>query len=218
LFIFRKIITDKSIIKTFNSRRIIFNGLDTMNRIKKFFISMFSGLAERDSSFIQMRLNVKNITSEFERSLKDKIEHNILQADVREATKEDIESLIYLHDLAWHSTPMPYHPMQKDSILNILNDPNITILIAKVKGEDSGFSIINFTGDNRQIGVIAGMGIIPELQRKGLGTILGLDYFKKNGVLELHCKVYRENKISYNFIKGLHFEEYNDDYVHWKLL
>ena len=89
-----------------------------------------------------------------------------------------------------------------------------------MNGEDSGFALIYFTGEKKQVGVIAGMGIIPELQRKGLGTILGMaawDYFKKNGVAELRCKVYKENKISYNFIKGLHFEEYDEDFVQWKL-
>ncbi|MHA1479050.1 MAG: GNAT family N-acetyltransferase [Promethearchaeota archaeon] len=191
-----------------------------MQRIKKFFSGTFSGLVERDPNFIQMRLYVKSITPEFEKSLKGKIEHNILQAEIREALEEDIASLIYLHDLAWHSTPMPYRPLKKDSIFNLLNDPTIVFLIAKVNGEDSGFALIYFTGEKKQVGVIAGMGIIPDLQRKGLGTILGMaawDHFKKNGVTELRCKVYKENTISYNFIKGLHFEEYDGDFVQWKL-
>jgi hypothetical protein len=42
-------------------------------------------------------------------------------------------------------------------------------------------------------------------------------YFKKNSIAELRCKVYKENKISFNFIKGLGFEEYDSDYVQWKL-
>jgi len=191
-----------------------------MQRIKKFFSRTFSGLVERDPNFIQMRLFVKSITPEFEKSLKGKIDHNILQADVREALNKDIDCLIYLHDIAWHSTPMPYRPLKKDSISNLLNDSSIVFLIAKVNGEDSGFALIYFTGEERLIGVIAAMGILPELQRKGLGTILSMaawDYFKKKGVVELRCKVYKENKISYNFIKGLHFEEYDGDFVQWKL-
>ncbi|MBY9016209.1 MAG: GNAT family N-acetyltransferase [Candidatus Lokiarchaeota archaeon] len=176
-------------------------------------------MVERDANFIQMRLYVKSITPEFEKSLKEKIEHNIFQTNVRKASEEDIDSLIHLHDLAWHSTPMPYRPLKKESIMNLLNDSSFVFLIAKVKEEDSGFALIYFTDEERCIGIIAGMGIIPELQRKGLGTFLGLaawDYFKKNGVAELCCKVYKENKISYNFIKGLHFEEYDDDFVQWK--
>ena len=182
-----------------------------MHRIKNFFSRTFSGLVERDPNFIQMRLYVKSITPEFETSLKEKIEHNILQADVREALEEDIGSLIHLHDLAWHSTPMPYRPLKKNSIFNLLNDPTIVFLIAKVKGEDSGFALIYFTGEEKRIGVIAGMGIIPDLQRKGLGTILGLaawNYFKEKGLKELRCEVYKDNQKSHNFIMGLNFEEF----------
>ena len=145
-----------------------------MQRIKKFFSRAYLGLKERDPNFIQMRLYVKSITPEFVNSLKEKIEHTILQADVREASEEDINSLIHLHDLAWHSTPMPYRPLKEDSIFNLLNDPTIVFLIAKVKGEDSGFTLIYFTGEEKWIGVIAGMEIIPDLHRKGLGTILGM--------------------------------------------
>ena len=191
-----------------------------INRIKKNYNRVISRLGGSDLNFIQMRLLVKDFTPEFEKSLKEKIEYNILQANVREASEEDIDCLIYLHEVAWHSTPMPYRPLKKDSINNLLNDPSIIFLIAKVEGEDSGFALINFTGEKSSIGVIAGMGIIPEFHRKGLGTILGMaawDYFKKKGVAELRCKVYKDNKIAYDFIKGLRFEEYDDDFIQWKL-
>ena len=102
----------------------------------------------------------------------------------------------------------------------MLKDEDIIFLIAKIEGKDSGFALIYFTGTDRKISVIAGLGILPELQRKGLGTMLGLaswDYFKKKGVKELRCKVYKDNKTSYNFIRGLKFEEYDEDFVQWKL-
>ncbi|MHA1274891.1 MAG: GNAT family N-acetyltransferase, partial [Promethearchaeota archaeon] len=62
-----------------------------------------------------------------------------------------------------------------------------------------------------EYGIIAGLGVLPRFQRKGLGKILGMaawDLFKKKGVKELRCEVYIENKSSYNFIKSLGFEEY----------
>ena len=31
------------------------------------------------------------------------------------------------------------------------------------------------------------------------------------------CKVYKDNKIAYNFIKGLKFEEYDEDFTQWKI-
>ncbi len=191
-----------------------------MGRIKKIFSKTITGLTGRNPNFIQMRLLVKNITPEFVEALKQRIEHNIVQAKIREANEKDIDCLIELHDRAWHSTPMPFRPLKEDSILEMLKDPSIIFLIAEVKGEDSGFALIYFTGEEELIGIIAGLGIIPELHRKGLGTILGMaawDYFKKKGVVELRCKVYKDNKISYKFIKGLKFEEYDEDFVQWKV-
>jgi ribosomal protein S18 acetylase RimI-like enzyme len=188
--------------------------------LKKLFTRTFDELLDRNPNYIQMRLLVRKITPEFEKALRAKIEYNIPNSDVREANMNDITCLIELHDKAWHSTPMPYRPLNKESIIKMLQDPNIIFLIANVQGEDKGFALIYFTGEEKEIGVIAGLGIIPEYQRKGLGTILGLatwDYFKRKGVFELRCKVYKDNEISYNFIKSLGFEEYDDGFAQWKI-
>ena len=183
--------------------------------------AQIKSLGNKDINYIQMRLPVSRITPEFENSLKEKVAHNILKAVIREATMEDIESLMMLHDLAWHSTPMPYRPIDKTKIIKNIEDEDIIFLIAKVEGKDSGFALIYFTGIDKKFGVIAGLGILPRLQNKGLGTMLGLatwNYFKTRGVVELRCKVYKDNKASYNFIRGLKFEEYSDDFVQWKML
>lgn len=195
-----------------------------MGKLKSIFHKLstqLKSLGNKDINYIQMRLPVSRITPEFEKSLKDKVAHNILRAEIREATMEDIDSLIILHDLAWHSTPMPYRPLDKKRIVQNIDDEDIIFLIAKVEGKDSGFALLYFTGSNKNIGVIAGLGILPQLQNKGLGTMLGLatwNYFKTRGVVELRCKVYIDNKASYNFIKGLKFEEYDDDFIQWKML
>jgi len=195
-----------------------------MGKLKSIFYKLSAyvkSLGNKDINYIQMRLPVSRITPEFEKNLKDKVTHNILQAEIREATLEDVECLITLHDLAWHSTPMPYRPLDKTKIIKNIEDKDIIFLIAKVEGKDSGFALIYFTGTDKKIGVIAGLGILPRLQNKGLGTMLGLatwNYFKTRGVVELRCKVYIDNKASYNFIKGLKFEEYSDDFVQWKML
>ena len=60
--------------------------------------------------------------------------------------------------------------------------------------------------------IIAGLGIIPRFQRKGLGTVLGMaawNYFKEADVKELKCEVYIDNITSYTFISSLGFEEYD---------
>jgi ribosomal protein S18 acetylase RimI-like enzyme len=191
-----------------------------MVNLKKFFSHIFSGWYDKDLNYIQMRLPVEKITPDFEKNIKDKIAHNVISAEIREASPADIECLIELHDKAWQSTPMPFRPLKRDSIEQMLKDPNIIFLIAKIEGDDRGFALLYFTGQDNIIGVIAGMGIIPEYHRQGVGTILGMatwEYFKKKGVLELRCKVYKDNKISYQFIKGLGFEEYERDFTQWKI-
>ena len=194
-----------------------------MGRFKSLFSKVYSDIKntfQKERDFIQMRLPVHNITEEFEYNLKEKIMESNIKTEIREATENDIESLIDLHNRAWHSTPMPYTPLTKERINEILNDESIVFLIAKVEGQDSGFALIYFTTKDKLVGIIAGLGIIPELQRKGLGTVLGIaswDLFKKKGVKELRCKVYKDNKVSYSFIRGLGFEEYDEDFVTWKI-
>ena len=169
--------------------------------------------------YIQLRLSVKKITKEFEEMLKDKIEHNIISAEIRKGVEEDVDSIIKLYDQAWHSTTMPFHNLSKKKLLKLLKDSDTLILIAKVNSIDKGFAIIYLIGDNNKIGVIGALGVVPELQRKGLGTRLGMaiwDYFKEKEVIELKCTVYEDNKGSYSFITALGFEEEDISIVPFK--
>ena len=94
-----------------------------------------------------------------------------------------------------------------------LKTSETVILIARVYGSDAAFIILDFEGPNNQYGVIAGLGVLPRFQRKGLGTVIGMaawNFFKKKkGVKELRCEVFTENLTSYNFIKSLGFEEFD---------
>jgi len=160
--------------------------------------------------YLQMRLPVEKITEEFENSLKEKIEHNIIKANIREATESDLENLMNLYNRAWLTTNTPFRPINVESLKLIFDDPLTVILIAKVYGQDSGFVILDFEGKHQEMGVIAGLGVIPRFQRRGLGTILGMaawNYFKEKGVKELRCEVYKDNEISKSFIKWIGFDE-----------
>jgi ribosomal protein S18 acetylase RimI-like enzyme len=160
--------------------------------------------------YIQMRLPIEKITREFEESIEKKIEDNIFRAKIREAISKDLEIITEIYNKAWLTSNTPFRPLQKETLKTIFNDPNTVFLIAKVYGIDGGFVILDFEGDDKEFGVIAGLGILPRFQRKGLGTILGLaawSYFKEKGVKELRCEVYKDNHASYKFIKGLQFEE-----------
>jgi ribosomal protein S18 acetylase RimI-like enzyme len=162
--------------------------------------------------YIQMKLPVEKITPEFEEQMRKRVEKNILHAKIREAKTEDLESVAHVYNRSWMTSCTPYSILTADSLKQIYDYPETVILIANVYGTDAGFVILDFEGPNNEIGVIAGLGVIPRFQGKGLGTVLGMaswDYFKKKGVTELICEVYVDNKVSYNFIKSLGFEEYD---------
>ncbi|NVM16293.1 MAG: GNAT family N-acetyltransferase [Candidatus Lokiarchaeota archaeon] len=168
-------------------------------------------ILEQGMVYLQMRLPINKITKDFENSLKEKIEHKIFHASIREATKEDLTSVQNIYNRAWLTSNTPFRPIEKDTLKKIFSDPDTVFLVAKVYGIDGGFVILDFEGENNEYGVIAGLGVLPRFQGKGLGTILGLaawNYFKKKGLEELRCEVYKDNQKSHNFIKGLNFEEF----------
>ena len=166
---------------------------------------------ERGMVYLQMRLPINKITKEFENSLRDKIEHKIFHASIREATKSDLTSIQNIYNKAWLTSNTPFRPIERDTLKKIFVDPSTVFLVAKVYGIDGGFVILDFEGENKEYGVIAGLGVLPRFQGKGLGTILGLaawNYFKEKGLEELRCEVYKDNQKSYKFVKGLNFEEF----------
>lgn len=162
--------------------------------------------------YIQMRLPIEKITPEFENKIKEKVEQNIIKAKIREASKNDLESVVTLHNRAWMTSNEPFSPLSLESLKSLFEYPEIKILVAKVYGIDAGFVILDFEGPSNEYGIIAGLGVLTRFQRKGLGTIIGMaawNYFKKKGIKELRCEVYKDNKVSYNFIKSLGFEEFD---------
>lgn len=159
-----------------------------------------------------MRLPVEKITEIFENSLKEKIEKNFLRTSIRKATEKDLNALKDLYNRAWLASNTPFRPIEVDSFRKIYSDPNTVIFIARVYDMDVGFVILDFEGPNNEYGIIAGLGVIPRFLRRGLGTVLGMaawTYFKQKGVKELRCEVYKDNEISYSFIKSMGFEEYD---------
>ena len=162
--------------------------------------------------YIQMRLPVDKITPKVEAEIKEKVDKNILKAKIRQATENDLESVVFLYNRSWMTSSTPFSPLSLDSLKKLYSYPEIVILVAKVYGADSGFAILDLEGPNNEYGVIAGLGVLPRFQRKGLGTVIGMaawNYFKKKGIKELRCEVYKENIVSYHFIKSLGFEDFD---------
>ncbi|MFX0010259.1 MAG: GNAT family N-acetyltransferase [Candidatus Hermodarchaeota archaeon] len=171
-----------------------------------------SELESTGMTYIQMRLSVEKITEEYEAEVRKKVEKNILRAKIREASKDDLKSVAFLHNRSWMTSSTPFSPISHDTIKKIYEYPDTKILIAKVYGIDGGFVILDFDGEEKEFGIICGLGVLPRFQRKGLGTVIGMaawDYFKKRGVKELRCEVYKDNTVSFNFIRSLGFEQYD---------
>ncbi|MBA7641585.1 hypothetical protein ES703_49270 [subsurface metagenome] len=168
-------------------------------------------LATTGMEYIQMKLPIAKITPEFEERLTEKVEHNILRAKIREAKVEDLESVRALYNRSWMTSNTPLSSITLNSLKTIFEYPETIILIARVYGSDAAFVILDYEGPKNEYGIIVGLGVMPRFQRKGLGTVIGMaawNYFKKKGVKELRCEVYKDNIVSYNFIKSIGFEEF----------
>ncbi|MFX1314983.1 MAG: GNAT family N-acetyltransferase [Promethearchaeota archaeon] len=161
--------------------------------------------------YIQMRLPIEKITPAFEQKIKEKVEHNILRAKIREVTLDDLESIKNIYNRAWLTSNEPYTQINVDALREIYKDQDTVIFIAKVYGTDAGFMILDREGPNKEYGVICGLGVEIRFQGRGLGTVLGLaawNYFKEKGVIELRCEVYEKNSASQFFINSMGFEQY----------
>lgn len=190
--------------------RHFFMHLSTEEKEKNEIQTLHEEIINVGMKYKQMTLPVANITDEFEKEIQKEVDHNILKAKIREASKSDLRSVMYLYNRAWMTSNTPFSPISIDSLERIYEYSEIVILVAKVFGEDAGFVILDFEGHDHEYGIIAGLGVLPRYQRKGLGTVLGMaawNYFKKANVREIRCEVYVKNIVSYEFIKSLGFKE-----------
>ncbi len=190
-------------------------------RIRSFFLSLqpYSEITQKliekveleGLTYLQMQLDVKKITPEFKNEIKKKVEKSFLNAKIRKANEDDLEIVMLIHNKAWMTANEPFRPIDFISLKKIFEYKDTIILIAKVYGTDGGFIILDFEDSNNEVGIIAGLGVLPRFQRKGLGTVLSIaawNYFQDNNVKQLKCEVYKENKTSISFIKSLGFIEY----------
>ena len=193
--------------------RVFFLSIEKKKKKKEVVDESVGELYEDGMVYIQMRLPVDKITKEFEDKLKDKIEQNIIKAVIRKAKREDLDSLKNIYNRAWLTSNTPFRPITKTDLLTILEYPDTVFLIAKVYGINAAFVLLDFEGDNKEFAVIAALAVIPRFQRRGLGKILGVyiwNFLKENynNVKEIRAEVYKDNKVSYAFIEGIGFEEY----------
>lgn len=193
--------------------RAYFLSIETKKKGEEAIVESAEELYEDGMVYIQLRLPVDKITKDFEEILKDTVEHNIIKANIREAKKEDLDSLKTIYNRAWLTSNTPFRPITKTDLNKILEHPDTIFLIAKVYGIDAAFVLLDFEGEKKEIAIIAALAVIPRFQRRGLGKILGVylwNYLKQKHtrVKEIRAEVYKDNKVSYAFIKGIGFEEF----------
>lgn len=190
--------------------RTFFSGLEK-KREKKHTQSIEDLIEEQGLEYIQLKLPIDHITPEFENRIRQKIEPHILTAKVREASEEDLEGIMDLYNHAWLTSREPFSNLTLEPLRTLFFDADIKMFIVKLYGTDVGFIILDLEGTNKEYGVIAGLGILPRYQGKGLGKLLGMtawNYLKTMDIKELRCEVHKDNIVSYNFIKSLGFTEY----------
>ena len=83
--------------------------------------------------YLQMRLPINKITKEYENSLKEKIEHKIFHAKIREATEKDLATVKDIYNRAWLTSNTPFRPIEKDTLKKIFNDPSTVFLITQLR-------------------------------------------------------------------------------------
>lgn len=193
------------------------NFLDFKKRqIRSYFINLNKETKIKDANkipitYVHLKLPVEKISTKFEEQIKNDIDHNYLDIYTRKAKMEDLKSILFIYNKAWKELTDPHGSMTTESLEKIFHFQDVAIILANIYGMDVGFIILDFEGAEREYGIIAGLGILPRFQRKGIGKALGMAawrYFKEKGVIELRCEVFIENKHSYEFIKSLGFEEY----------
>lgn len=168
---------------------------------------------EKSYTYIHLKLPTEKITKDFENIFHNKVEHNLFKPKIELATIKDAQRVSRIYNRAWLTSGVPFSPMTYNKFEILFNDPKCRVFIAKVFGIDAGFIVSYLEGKDDGFGIIAGLGIIPRFQRKGIATALALaaweHFLHPNNVKELRIEVYKSNKPSLNFIDSLGFEEYD---------
>ncbi|MHA1611451.1 MAG: GNAT family N-acetyltransferase, partial [Promethearchaeota archaeon] len=143
----------------------------------------------QDYNYIQMRLNIENISEDFAQELE---EYRISGIQIRKATMDDLSIFVKIYNRAFMRGSDPWSPVTEDQFVDILDHKTTVVLIASILNEDVGFIITDLEEEGK-VGIICGLGTDPRWQRRGVAKYLGIaswDYFQNLKVKELRCEVY----------------------------
>jgi ribosomal protein S18 acetylase RimI-like enzyme len=173
----------------------------------------FTYLYSDDEHYIKMRLPVKDIEKDTIPELRDAVKNLDIKPEIHVADKSEINDLNNIYHQSWIASDLPMKGVTQELIRDIFNDKNTRFLIAQIENKNVGFILVEFDKKNEDIGIISGIGILPEYQSLGLGKFLALQswkFFKEKNVKTLQCEVYEKNVKGIKFIKSLGFQEYGE--------
>jgi len=183
-------------------------------RVRGLFSSIQKGLTDiyqEDENYIKLGLSISKAQDHTVEKLETYVKSHQKGVKIREAKKDDIAKINQIYNESWNASNLPMKEVTEDLFMEIFEDDDTKFLIAQLDSEDVGFILLEFNKLNKEIGLISGLGVVPEHQGRGLGKYLALEawnFFKDKGIKELRCEVYKGNKVAINFIKSLGFVEY----------
>ncbi|MHA2298952.1 MAG: N-acetyltransferase family protein [Candidatus Hodarchaeales archaeon] len=162
-------------------------------------------------TYLQMSLDVKDITLEYVEKMRSRLKKPV---KVRLASEEDIPALVEIHNWAFLVSGEPYSPLTIDQMKKVYHSNNSKILIATLYGINVGYILIDFAGQNNEVGVISIIGTLPKWRNRNVATSLVVaswEYFKEASVKEIRSEVHPNNPDAYNLFKSFDFVEEGKD-------
>jgi ribosomal protein S18 acetylase RimI-like enzyme len=167
-----------------------------------------------DYCYLQMRLDVINITPQYEKKL---AQYRLQSMKVRIATEQDLSELTKVYNRSFMTGTDPYSPITQEHMQKIMEPPR-EIIVALGYGKILGFIILDFEGEDEICAIICGLGTDPAWRRRGVGKYLGYEawnHIRDRNIREIRCEVYEKNLASISLIRSLDFEEYGQKCYKW---
>ncbi|MFX1396407.1 MAG: GNAT family N-acetyltransferase [Promethearchaeota archaeon] len=158
-----------------------------------------------------MKLLIDFINQNLKKQLKYKLNSSLKDLTIVETKTDDAYSVLNIHSSCFNNLNYSREVLNLKKIQNFYNFPGTRIYIAKHKGNDIGYIILELEGPTGEYGIISSVGVLPKYQRKGVGTSLILKaflYFEQNNVIQILSEISLLNYAGYNFLKSVNFEDF----------
>ena len=164
------------------------------------------------NKYLKMKLPTHKISKILEQRLNQKIVKSYVRPKISLATEDDLPKITRIYNRAWLSSATPFRKMTVEQFRLLYFSPSYKFLLARVFGKVAGFLILSFEGKNEEYGLLVGLAIDLQFQRKAIGTALAIrawQMFKMRNIKEIRCEIYHANSRSLNFAQSVGFEQYD---------